>query len=52
MPDLDLLDLADVPLADLLSGDGTGGGNALEAILRRLADPDELLTVSAFSSAL
>lgn len=42
-----LLDIADVPLAELLADDST-----LAAAMRRLVELDETYTIAAFGSAL
>jgi FXSXX-COOH protein len=51
MPDASLLDLAGKRLADV---EAEADASTLDAVLRRLFDPDERdrLTVSAFQSAL
>lgn len=54
MPDTDLLELADRPLAALLSDLDAKTTTVLATVLQRLLDSDDesRLTISAFSSAL
>lgn len=48
--DGDVIDLSDIPLADLLAGD-PDDDNAFTAAIRRYTVPDDDVQLSAFNSA-